>query len=89
MLFIYAGTEASAVKHSDQRQLIDNETVSQALVEPKWSNDYLKSTPSELIPDHCGEKLYKWNFDKSALIDLTDAEIKQLDYKKRSEKFIG
>jgi len=89
LLFIYAGTEASAVKHSDQRQLIDNETVSQALVEPKWSNDYLKSTPSELIPDHCGEKLYKWNFDKSALIDLTDAEIKQLDYKKRSEKFIG
>ena len=82
MMIVYAGTEASAVKHSFQRGKINIDTVKdRAFIQPDWLDGWI-NRPTEGMPDNCAEELYRWNADKSALLPLSDSEILGLKYRK-------
>ena len=82
VMITYAGTKASAVKHSFQRGMIDTDMVKdQAFIQPKWLEGW-KNMPTESMPDNCAEKLFKWNDDKSELLELSNGESMDLQYKK-------
>lgn len=82
IMITYAGTNASAVKHSFQRKMIDTDMVKdRAFLQPQWLEGWI-NRPTEGMPDNCGEELYKWNADKSALLPLSDSEMLSLKYQK-------
>ena len=87
MIIIYAGTEASAFKHTGTRDRITDKTVQGSLLGPFDWDEVMDPDP-ENNKKGPFTPLYRWNADRTALRPLTQDEESKLDFRKRTKQYM-
>ena len=88
MITVFAGTNASALRHTGMRDTYDISTVAgKSYMNAPWNTtqdktNYLYNTVLEKRFPGTAHGLVKWNKDRSDVVSLTDEELKQLHYDK-------